>query len=334
MNGIWIGVIDEPLQLVNLLRLYRRNGILPIFTSISFDIEHNEIYVYTDAGRLTRPIYYIENGKLSYERREIMEKITKGKASWEQIVSGFLEKMDEHFHSKNNVIYKIDALYPGMDMSHDSLLELQKHSSVVDYLDTSEEETCLIATYNEDLKKNAKYTHLEIDPSLILGVMGNLIIYPEHNPIVRDAFSCGQSKQAVSVYHSNAQMRIDKMGVVLNYGQIPLIKSRYLKYINNEEQPYGVNALVAIMCYTGYNVEDAILINEGSILRGMFKTTYYSMYEAREESSRVSGQTNSKFANIEKNNVIGKKKGYDYSFLDDYGLIKENTELNDKMILI
>jgi len=175
---------------------------------------------------------------------------------------------------------------------------------------------------------------MEIDPSLILGVMGNLIIYPENNPVVRNSFSCGQSKQAVSVYHSNYQMRIDKMGVVLNYGQIPLIKSRYLEYINNEEQPYGVNAIVAIMCYTGYNVEDAILINEGSILRGLFRTTYYSSYEAREESSKITGMNNSKFANIEKNNVIGKKKGYDYSFLDDYGLIKENTELNDKMILI
>jgi hypothetical protein len=164
--------------------------------------------------------------------------------------------------------------------------------------------------------------------------MSNLIIYPENNPVTRNSFSCGQSKQAVSVYHSNYQMRIDKMGVILNYGQIPLVKSRYLEYINKEEQPYGVNAIVAIMCYTGYNVEDAILINEGSILRGMFRTTYYSMYEAREESSKVTGMNNSKFANIEKNNVIGKKKGYDYSFLDDHGLIKENTELNDKMILI
>jgi hypothetical protein len=175
---------------------------------------------------------------------------------------------------------------------------------------------------------------MEIDPSLILGVMGNLIIYPENNPLPRNSFSCGQSKQAVSVYHSNYQMRIDKMGVILNYGQIPLVKSRYLDYINREEQPYGVNAIVAIMCYTGYNVEDAILINEGSLLRGLFRTTYYSMYEAREESSKVTGMNNSKFANVEKNNVIGKKKGYDYSFLDDYGLIKENTELNDKIILI
>jgi hypothetical protein len=129
-------------------------------------------------------------------------------------------------------------------------------------------------------------------------------------------------------------MRIDKMGVILNYGQIPLIKSRYLEYINNEEQPYGVNAIVAIMAYTGYNVEDAILINEGSVARGIFRTTYFSMYEAKEESSKVNGLMNSKFANIQKNNVIKLKQGYDYSMLDDHGMIKEGTQLNDKIMLI
>jgi len=107
-----------------------------------------------------------------------------------------------------------------------------------------------------------------------------------------------------------------------------------MEYINNEEQPYGVNAIVAIMTYTGYNVEDAILINEGSIHRGIFRTTYYSSYESREESSKVNGLTNSKFANIQKNNVIKTKQGYDYSYLDNHGLVKENTELNDKIILI
>jgi len=214
------------------------------------------------------------------------------------------------------------------------LEHLNRNKSVVDYIDTSEEETALIAINVDDLLKTKWYTHLEIDPSLILGVMGNLIIYPEHNPVTRNSFSCGQSKQAVSVYHSNYQMRIDKMGVILNYGQTPLIKSRYLEYVNNEEQPYGVNAIVAIMCYTGYNVEDAILINEGAIKRGIFRTTYYSSYETREESSKITGLTNSKFANIEKNNVVGKKQGYDYSYLDEHGLVKENTELNEKVILI
>ena len=335
VNGTWVGVIDTPFELVNLLKLYRRNGILPIYTSLSFDIDHNEVYIYTDAGRLTRPIYYMEDGKLSYDRKFILDDLENGKITWEQIISGFMKKGDMGFNTKNNRIYDIKHLYPDLGTSKEEMfMSLQKNRSMVDYIDTPEEEVSLIAINPDDLKKSAFYTHMEIDPSLILGVMGNLVIYPEHNPLPRNSFSCGQSKQAVSVYHSNYQMRIDKMGVILNYGQVPLIKSRYLEHINNEEQPYGVNAIVAIMSYTGYNVEDAILINEGSILRGLFRTTYYSMYEAREESSKVSGMNNSKFANIEKNSVVGKKKGYDYSFLDDHGLVKVNTELNDKIILI
>lgn len=333
VNGIWIGAVDDPIGIVNAIKLYRRNGIIPTYTSISFDYQRNEVYIYTDAGRLTRPIYYIDDEKFSYDRKEAKDLLEAGTLTWEQIISGFMKKSDENFKTKNNKLYDPNELY--RERSSENMLEyLKKNKSVVDYIDTSEEETALIATNVDDLLKSNLYTHLEIDPSLILGVMGNLIIYPEHNPVTRNSFSCGQSKQAVSVYHSNYQMRIDKMGVILNYGQTPLIKSRYLEYVNNEEQPYGVNAIVAIMCYTGYNVEDAILINEGAIKRGIFRTTYYSSYETREESSKITGLTNSKFANIEKNNVVGKKQGYDYSYLDEHGLVKENTELNEKVILI
>lgn len=341
VNGNWIGVIDSPISthgevgLVEMLKLFRRNGVVPIFTSISFDYERNEVYIYTDAGRLTRPIYYIENGIQSYNRKDFIDKLNEGKITWEQVISGLKEKADETYSVKNNKLYDLAKLYPDIGKEQENIMSvLQKNKSIVDYVDTSEEESALIAMNPDDLKKSKYYTHMEIDASLILGVMGNQIIYPENNPLPRDAFSCGQSKQAVSVYHSNYQMRIDKMGVILSYGQIPLIKSRYMEYINNEEQPYGVNAIVAIMSYTGYNVEDAILINEASVARGIFRTTYYSMYEAREESSKITGSTSSKFANIQKNNVIKMKQGYDYSFLDDHGLVKENTELNDKIIVI
>jgi len=354
VNGNWIGIVEKPISilkdknevgLVDLLKLYRRNGIIPVFTSISFDYEHNEINIYTDSGRLTRPIYYIDKNEKSYDRKGVLEMIQEEKITWQQIVSGFKSKNDENFYFKSNKVYEINELYNDLQFNprdngsdNDNFIkvyhELQKYKSVVDYLDVSEEEAALIASNGDDNKKNKYYTHIEIDPSLILGVMGNLIIYPEHNPVTRNSFSCGQSKQAVSMYHTNYQVRIDKMGVILNYGQIPLIKSRYLKYINNEEIPYGVNAIVAIMCYTGYNVEDAILINEGAVQRGIFRTTYFSMYEAREESSKVSGMVNSRFANIEKNNVVRIKPGYDYSLLDDHGMIRENTPLNDKIVLI
>ena len=333
VNGNWIGVTDNPLLMVDQMKLFRRNGILPVFTSISFDYEHNEVYVYTDSGRLTRPIYYIQNEKPSFERKAVADALNSGKATWTQIVAGFKTKKDENFSIKNNKIYNVAELY-GASSADELMQDFKANQSVVDYVDTTEEESALIATYPDDLKKSRFYTHMEIDPSLMLGVMGNQIIYPENNPFARNSFSCGQSKQAVSLYHSNYQMRIDKMGVILNSGQIPLIKSRYMEYINNEEQPYGVNAIVAIMAHTGYNVEDAILINKGAVDRGLFRTTYYSMYEAREESSSISGSMNSKFANVQNSNVQKKKAGYDYEQLDDNGLIKENTMLNDKTILI
>jgi len=342
VNGIWIGAIDNPIETRKMMKLFKRNGILPIYTSISFNYEHNELYIYCDSGRLVRPIYYIEeeNDKSnpSFKREEIAEMLNSGKITWEEIISGIKDKSgDESFHTKRNKIYDLDELYPsfkgkGLDVIED---ELRKNSAMVDYVDTSEEDGLLIAGNLDEVKKNKFYTNIEIDPTFLLGVLGNLIIYPEHNQFPRNAFSCGQSKQAVSVYHSNYQMRIDKMGVILNYGQIPLLKSRYLDYFNKEQQPYGVNAIVAIMCYTGYNVEDAILINEGSVKRGIFRTSYFNMYEAREESDKVGDSTSSTFiANMEGKNEVGIKEGFDYSQLDNHGLIKENTPLDDKTVLI
>ena len=125
------------------------------------------------------------------------------------------------------------------------------------------------------------------------------------------------------------------MGIVLNYGQIPLVKSRFLKYATQEQHPYGENAIVAIACYSGYNVEDAVIINQAALDRGLFRTTYFNMYEAREESSLVSNTTlDTTFCNIHDTNVVKLKPGYDYSYLDKYGIIKENTKLNDKIVLI
>jgi DNA-directed RNA polymerase II subunit RPB2 len=346
VNGNWVGVLDNPIHTINILKLFRRNGVIPVYTSIAFNYESNEIYLYTDSGRLTRPILYRDTkmdengkviyGKISYDHGTIKEIIESRKYTWTQLISGFEKKNDEYFNVRNNILYDVTNLYPGYSSLAEILDFFEKNRAIIDYLDTSEEEAALIASRPSEFSVNKYYTHCEIDPSLILGVMGNSIIYPESNQFPRDCFSCGQSRQAVSVYHSNSQMRMDKMGVLLNYGQTPLIKSRYLEYINKEEQPYGVNAIVAIMSYTGYNVEDAILINEASVKRGLFRTTYYTTYEAREESAKVTGSTvNTFFSNIEtKPNVTGIKEGYDYSKLDEYGLVKENTEIDERIVLI
>jgi DNA-directed RNA polymerase II subunit RPB2 len=326
VNGNWIGITQEPLLLKNKLVLYKHTGLIPTYISISFYIQENSIYIYTDSGRLVRPIYYISNDKISYNKKE-------KEYSWQEIVSGTLEKKDENYSHKKNMFYKINELY-----DKDTNIErLIAHQSLIEYIDVVEEDNALIAMNETEVEKNKYYTHVEIKPSLILGVLGNCIIYPECNQLPRNVFSCGQSKQAVSLYHTNYTLRMDKMAVVLNYGQTPLIKSRYLEYINHEKQPYGNNVVVAIMCYTGYNVEDAILINQGSINRGLFRTTYYTTYEADEEVENTGEVTiKSVFTEImvPGKNISRLKPGYDYSLLDDKGLVKENTPIDDKVTII
>ena len=351
INGAWVGIVNNPSDSLNLLITYRRLGLLPIYTSISWSINENIIYIYTDSGRLTRPVYYVNNNIPSFKNDFIEKTINSKEFNFYQLLIGFNKIKDSQlkqynyldFIKKNKIYTIIEELYDANDIENIDNINIENNQKklekliekcgIIEYMDSSESETSLIACDEESIQK---YTsHLEIHNSLILGIMGNQIVFPENNQLPRDLFSCGQSKQAVSLYHTNYQNRIDKMGVVLNNGQLPLVKSRYLNYINNEEHPYGINAIVAIGCYGGYNVEDSILFNEGSIKRGMFNTTYFNSYESYEQSSKVSGSnTDSNFINIENNIIYNKKPGYDYSMLDNNGLIKENTVLDDKKVII
>jgi DNA-directed RNA polymerase II subunit RPB2 len=338
INGYWAGVVGEPVETIKKIRLFRRNALLPIHTSATFDVKQNTIFIYTDMGRLCRPIFYKDEHteKMSYENKEITGKIARGEFSWQNLVSGFNEKKIANFNPNRPQIYELHELYEGVEVETNpaKLERFLSDKAIIDYIDPSESEDVLIAINPDEVLPI--HTHSEIHESLIFGVMCNQIIFPENNPPVRNAFSTGQSKQAVSMYHTNFPVRMDKTAVVLNSGQIPLVKSRFMEHINHEENTYGENAIVAIMCYTGYNVEDAILINEGALKRGLFRTTYYTTYEAHEESSKVGDFiSEKKFSNIEGiENIVGKKPGYDYSKLDAYGIIRENTPVDDKTVLI
>jgi DNA-directed RNA polymerase II subunit RPB2 len=323
LNGGWIGCSSEPLIIIETMKLHRRNNLIYLYTSILFDIKRNEIQIWVDAGRLCRPLIFIENKKINFLEKDVMQKIANKSLLWKEAVCGFNEKY--------NSLNKYDIFDNIFNKE-----ELRETQGFVEYIDASEGESMILMksiTKNENIKNE---THCEIHPSLILGFMANQIIFPENNPYPRNAFSCGQAKQGVSLYSTNYQNRIDKSAFILNSGQLPLTKSRYLNYFTNEEHPNGENAIVAIMCYSGYNVEDAVIINEASLKRGLFGTTYYNMYEDYEETSKIgSNKINKIFMNIEDNNVINIKEGYDYSKLDkETGIIKENTVLKEKTIII
>jgi DNA-directed RNA polymerase II subunit RPB2 len=281
LNGTWIGIFDnsdssssyKPNEIMNRLRNMRLTGKFSPYASISWNIQKNQINIFTDAGRLTRPVFTVDKSKPGYENlvEYNVNLIKSNKISWNELIYG-----------KDNIKAPKEDGTLNFNNSSDATDDDEPNIGVISYLDTTEEETVLIANYKEQLESSKYYTHLEIHPSLMLGYMGNQIVFPENNQLPRNLFSCGQSQQAVSLYNSNYFARMDKMAVVLNYGQVPLIKSRYTRLMNNEEHPYGENAIVAIMVYGGYNVEDSILFNEGAIKRGLFRTTYYSMYESKE----------------------------------------------------
>jgi DNA-directed RNA polymerase II subunit RPB2 len=342
INGLWAGVLEDPIRACDKIRLFRRNGLLPVYISVTFDTKQNTVYIYTDAGRVCRPLFYRdpETGKMSYESDIVKTFLAEDDFTWNKLISGFNDKKVEGFHPNQYKMYELSELYAGISETAEpaALAKFLEYKAIIDYVDTNETENALIALNPDDLEKNIlkKPTHMEIHESFIFGMMCNLINFPENNPATRNSFSCGQSKQACSLYHTNHQVRMDKTAVVLVSGQNPLVKSRYLEHINNESNPYGENAIVAIMCYTGYNVEDAVLINEGALKRGLFRTTYYTTYEAHEEKTK-SGDVSIDhiFTNIESEaNVVGTKPGHDYSKLDKYGIIREGTEVDDKTILI
>lgn len=264
LNGEWHGCLRNPEEIVPMLKMSRRYGRLPVSTSISWNIGENTLYVSTDAGRLQRPLFYVEEGRMVQP---------DSKLSWRELTEG-----------------------------------TAKRPCSIEYIDAEEANSCLIA-FNE--AEITIHTHVEIHASSLLGFMGNQIIFPDHSPLPRNSFSCGQSKQAVSMYHTNHQNRMDTMGVVLNYGQMPLIQSSFLPKFKS--LPYGVNAIVAIMCYTGYNTEDAILFNRGSLERGLFNTSYFKTYEMNEtEGMHFEGGSNT----------------------DQYGLVPIHTEVQPETVLM
>ena len=337
VNGAWFGLVALPSALINTFKLLRRNGIIEPFVSIQWNIELGEIVIYTDAGRPYHPVLPVANGVVSIDEtygKKILSN-DKKELTWRECIYGGW--MKDFVAKGGNAADKASQIL-SKPLTPEIMKELKTAPSIIEFMDTQEAENMVLPKTGTDPSQylENRVTHREIHPSAILGVMANQTIFPENNQFPRNLFSCGQSKQAASIYSSNFQNRIDTAGLVLTNGETPLVKSRYYNYITKERHPYGENAIVAVMCYSGYNVEDALIFNESAVNRGLFHTTYYKNYETHEEIKMVNGvNVVSEFNGIEGNGVLGLKPNYDYSKLDPkMGTIKENTKVDDKTILI
>jgi hypothetical protein len=154
VNGFWVGSIEQPIECLQKFRMFRRNALIPVYMSASFDIAHNTIFMYTDAGRLTRPIFYRdeETGRASYQSKTMLKKLQDGDFSWTDLVSGFNPKRSAaNFDLTQMRIYALKDLYEGIQAeTNPAVLErFIKNKAILDYIDCSESENAMIAFDHE-----------------------------------------------------------------------------------------------------------------------------------------------------------------------------------------
>ncbi|KAL5178556.1 DNA-directed RNA polymerase III subunit 2 [Glycine soja] len=149
---------------------------------------------------------------------------------------------------------------------------------LLEYLDVNEENNALIALYEGDA--TSETTHIEIEPFTILGVIAGLIPYPHHNQSPRNTYQCAMGKQAMGNIAFNQLRRMDSLLYLLVYPQRPLLTTKTIELVGYDKLGAGQNATVAVMSYSGYDIEDAIVMNKASLDRGFGRCIVMKKYNA------------------------------------------------------
>ena len=297
VNGTWLGVTDQPFELYEEMKSKKYKGIINIYTAIVFDYKLMEIRICNDGGRLTRPLLKVRDNK-AIITSEIISRVESHELSWNDLLTSC--NIDE---------------------------------SVIEYIDPEEQNFSMIAmktkhgylgegTYN--------YSHCEIHPSTIFGVLASCIPFPEHNQAPRNTYQCAMAKQAIGVYALNYDQRMDKTAYVLTYPSRPLVDTRLMNFIHLNNIPSGCQIHVAIMTHTGYNQEDSVLVNKGSIDRGLFTATIY--HTEKDEDKNIIRDEIIR-CKPDKTKTKGIKFG-NYEKVNSQGFIQENSLVENRDVII
>lgn len=218
----------------------------------------------------------------------------------------------------------IEKLKKG-EMIWDDLLK----TGIIEYMDAEEEENSYIALRESSL--TPEHTHVELDPAVIVGLSASFIPYAEFNRGDRVNFGAKMVGQSIGIFSTNFLNRVDTKSNILPYSQRPLVQTHGHKVINYDRHPNGANVVVAIGCYDGYNIEDAIVINASSIQRGLLWSIMYRAYEA-EQKRYMGGQED--ILGIPEAGVRGYAGEDAYKHLPEDGIINPETPVDFDKVLV
>ncbi|KAK1230036.1 DNA-dependent RNA polymerase II [Marasmius sp. AFHP31] len=288
-------------RLKTIKKLRRKDDISPE-VSVVRDIRERELRLYTDAGRVYRPLFIVENQQLLLQKKHVRW-IANGQNDegadykWEQLVKGgIVELLDAE---EETVMISMTP----EDLENSRL----QSQGIVPHANDGEFDpaTRLKAGINAHT-----WTHWEIHPSMILGICACIIPFPDHNQSPRNTYQSAMDKQAMGIFLTNFLIRMDTMANILYYPQKPLATTRSMD---------------------GYNQEGSVIMNQSSIDRGLFRSMYYRSYMDLEKKSGV--QQLEEFEKPLRENTLRMKHGT-YDKLEDDGLIAPGTGVRGEDIII
>jgi DNA-directed RNA polymerase II subunit RPB2 len=328
LNGDWMGCIEEPNKLINeLVEMKRKNELDRQNTSIVPDFMNGEIRIYCETGRFVRPVMRVENNNILVTK-DIINKISLNKAdkqtkitTWEELLEKYPDII-EYIDTEMQPYYLIETKVKEVeDMRKRMVKSLEAAKNVTDKISSNR--------YNELYFDNINYC--EFHPQLLLGELSSCTPFCNRNPGSRNIFQYSQGRQAMGIYLTNYRDRTD-ISYILYHPQKPIVTTRAAKYVGSETLSAGENVMVAIMCYTGYNMEDSLIFNKASIDRGLFRSATYKGYESKAQKNQSTAQDDI-FMKPDPTKVIGVSlRSYDK--LNDKGYIPEETMVTNDDIII
>ncbi|MBI2084258.1 MAG: DNA-directed RNA polymerase subunit A' [Candidatus Aenigmarchaeota archaeon] len=202
-------------------------------------------------------------------------------------------------------------------------------TGVVEYLDSEEEENSLIALDENELTPD--HTHIEMDPAVILGFSASFIPFPEFNRGDRVNYGAKMVGQSIGIFATNFLSRVDTKSNVMIYPQRPLVQTHAYDVIPYNTHPNGNNLIIAVASFDGYNMEDSIVINAGSLQKGVLWSYMYRSYEA-EQKRYLGGQED--IIAIPEAGVRGYAGEDSYKHLPEDGISNPETILESDQVII